>query len=67
MRTHPKLALVPATGGANTSNVVHISSIGSQAPAPRRTEWRDLMRRIVKSHGKSAPGDTGWPDPSEHD
>ena len=67
MRTRPRLALVPVTASTSTSNVVHISSIGTQAPTPRRAEWRDLMRRIVKSHGESAPGNAGRPGAAEQE
>jgi hypothetical protein len=68
MKTRPRLAVVPVIAGSNTSNVIHISGIRSHGPAldgapirlwPRRHEWRNLMRRIMKSHGKSGPGEDG--------
>jgi hypothetical protein len=69
MKSRPRLAVVPVIAGTNnTSNVIHISGIRSHGPAlggaaigvwPRRHEWRSLMRRIVKNHGKSGPGEAG--------
>ena len=62
MRAPPRLTLVPVSADINnTSNVVHISAMGPQGPAPRRAEWRELMRRIVKDHGKGDPGNGGKP------
>lgn len=55
VKAHPRLALVPATAGPNTSNVVHISGI----PSKGRAEWRELMRRIVTNHCNGAPGNPG--------
>lgn len=62
MKAPPRLALVPATASTSASNVVHISGPRSQGPAPRRTEWRDLMRRIVRNQDKGAPGDAAKPE-----
>ena len=59
MKSRARLALVQAVAGATTSNVIHISGIRSHGPAldgaairlrPRQSEWRDLMRRIVRNH-----------------
>jgi len=50
-----RLAPVPVEAKADTGNVVHISGLRSPVAASRRTEWRELMRKILKAHGKRNP------------